>query len=514
MKKGLTFIIIVLLVAMAFSMTINEFRNLQNFQKGTVEGVVTVLPNTFGSNIFFIQDRTGGINVYAAKMDFSKLGLKYGDVVEIRGYKKVHKMNTELIVEDFNSIKILSHSQPITPKKIKTADINNENYEGLLVSVRGKVVSIDAPKVFVDDGSGEGMVYLREGSGLSASMFKVGDTVGITGVLGQYNFAHELWPRNKNDIISQDRTPPTIKYVTPFKNYILVKFSEDVDPNSIVKKNIVLLKEKVESVELVQPDILKINVLYSKENHKLILRFITDKNGNRSFYLKANFTLKKIKRVLFDNAHSETAGNADWTINGGYSAFADSLKKKGYVVDELKGKVRYYDLMNYSIYIIPEPNSKFSAQEESAIIKYIKDGGSVLFISDHGNSDRNQNGYDSVSIFNDFVKVLGFEFVGNNLYIPKVTNILNTPITNSIHSIGLWNGSSIKILKNNVKIAIKADNMPYVVYGYYGNGKFVAMGDSSPFDDGLSISGKNLYDGWDAQDDKKLAMNICDWLQQ
>jgi hypothetical protein len=350
---------------------------------------------------------------------------------------------------------------------------------------------------------------------LSASMFRVGDTIQVTGVLGQYNFAHELWPRNKSDIITQDRIPPTIKYVTPFKDYILVKFSEDVAPKSIVKNNIVLVGEKVLSVSLVEPDILKINVQYSKDNHKLILRFITDKNGNRSFYLKSSFTLSKVKRVLFDNSHSETAGNADWTISGGYSAFAKSLESLGYTANELKTKVSYYNLMNYSIYIIPEPNTKFTKDEENAILKYIQDGGSVFFISDHGDSDRNQDGYDSISIFNDFVKELGFEFVGNNLYIPKVTGILNSPITNGIKSIGLWNGSSIKILNNkNVKAAIKADGMPYVIYGNYGKGKFVALGDSSPFDDGLSPSGKNLYDGWDAQDDKKLAINVCQWLQK
>ncbi len=513
MKKILVLFLLFIL-AISFATTIQEFRNLQNFQSATVEGVVTVIPNTFGSNIFFIQDKTGGVNVYASKIDFSKLGIKYGDLIQVTGYKKVHKMNTELVVENIKNIKILKENQKIVVKNISTKDINKEAYEGLLVHVKAKVASIDAPKVFLDDGSGEGMMYIREGSGLSASMFKVGDTIEVTGVLGQYNFAHELWPRSKNDIISQDRTPPTIKYVTPFKNYILVKFSEDISPKSVVKNNIVLVKESVLNVSLVEPDILKIDVKYSKDTHKLILRFITDKNGNRSFYLKSSFTLSKVKRVLFDNAHSETAGNADWTISGGYSTFANTLKKLGYTVDELKTKATYYNLMNYSIYIIPEPNTKFAKDEENAILKYIQNGGSVFFISDHGDSDRNQNGYDSISIFNDFVKTLGFEFVGNNLYIPKVTQILNSPITNGIKSIGLWNGSSIKILNSNVKIAIKADNMPYVVYGNYGKGKFVALGDSSPFDDGLSPSGKNLYDGWDDQDDKTLAVNVCQWLQK
>ena len=218
MKRKIIVVSILLLITLSFATSIKDFRNLQNFQTATVEGVVTVLPNTFGSNIFFIQDKTGGVNIYAAKIDFSKLNLKYGTLVRVTGYKKVHKMNTELIVKSLDDIKILGKSTIPAPKNISTKDINNENYEGILVHVKGKVVSIDAPKVIIDDGSGSGMIYLREGSGLSASMFKVGDLIQVTGVLGQYNFAHELWPRDKNDIISQDRTPPYIKYVTPFKN--------------------------------------------------------------------------------------------------------------------------------------------------------------------------------------------------------------------------------------------------------------------------------------------------------
>jgi uncharacterized protein YdeI (BOF family) len=150
--KKILFVFVLLLLVVAFSITIQEFRNLQNFQKGTVEGVVTVLPNTFGSNIFFIQDKTGGVNIYASKMDFSKLNLKYGDLVQVKGYKKVHKMNTELIVESLNDIKVIKEGKKVSPKNISTKDINNEKYEGILVHVKAKVVSIDAPKIFLDDG--------------------------------------------------------------------------------------------------------------------------------------------------------------------------------------------------------------------------------------------------------------------------------------------------------------------------------------------------------------------------
>jgi hypothetical protein len=42
------------------------------------------------------------------------------------------------------------------------------------------------------------------------------------------------------------------------------------------------------------------------------------------------------KKVLFDNTHSQTAGAADWVIDGGFSDFANGLAGRGYSVKELR----------------------------------------------------------------------------------------------------------------------------------------------------------------------------------
>ena len=69
-------------------------------------------------------------------------------------------------------------------------------------------------------------------------------------------------------------------------------------------------------------------------------------------------------------------------------------------------------------------------------------------------------------------------------------------------------------LKNN-GINIVFDNKskgPYVVYGTYGKGKFVAIGDSSPIDDGTGAPHNTLYDGYNVLDDARLCKNIINWL--
>ena len=249
--------------------------------------------------------------------------------------------------------------------------------------------------------------------------------------------------------------------------------------------------------------------------------------------------------ILFDNAHSQTAGNADWTITGGFSDFANDLKKLGYTVSQWgndeTGKnqiddddpITYDVLKKYKVYVIPEPNVPFSTSEKSAILKYIQDGGSVFFIADHAGADRNGNGWDAVEIFNgflkgthtietsttypdDFVGKLGFRFREVNHSQHSITDIKPSSITVGVKAVGEWGGSTEYIIPHKkVKGVIYLDNEnygPYVIYGTFGKGKFVAIGDSSPIDDGSGAPKNKLYDGYNDYNDSTLCKNVINWL--
>ena len=62
------------------------------------------------------------------------------------------------------------------------------------------------------------------------------------------------------------------------------------------------------------------------------------------------------KKVLFDNTHAQTAGAADWVIDGGFSDYAQGLADEGYFVQELRKEtpITYEDLVGYDSFIIPE----------------------------------------------------------------------------------------------------------------------------------------------------------------
>ncbi|WP_141603515.1 5'-nucleotidase C-terminal domain-containing protein [Terrilactibacillus laevilacticus] len=117
------------------------------------------------------------------------------------------------------------------------------------------------------------------------------------------------------------------------------------------------------------------------------------------------------KKVLFDNTHGETSGAADWVINGGFSDFADALKADGFTVDQLDRSIPYDfgteaitldKLSQYDVFILGEANVPFKASEQQAMLDYVKNGGSIFFIADHYNSDRNLNRWDSGEVYNGY----------------------------------------------------------------------------------------------------------------
>ena len=108
--------------------------------------------------------------------------------------------------------------------------------------------------------------------------------------------------------------------------------------------------------------------------------------------------------VVFDNSHGQTAGAADWTIDGGFSDYANSIVKQGYKVTELRGEsnITPQALKGKKILVIPEANIPFKTSEQKAMTDFTQQGGSILFISDHYNADRNLNRIDSSEAMNGY----------------------------------------------------------------------------------------------------------------
>ncbi|WP_160673217.1 cadherin-like beta sandwich domain-containing protein [Clostridium sp. C8-1-8] len=139
------------------------------------------------------------------------------------------------------------------------------------------------------------------------------------------------------------------------------------------------------------------------------------------------------KVVLFDNAHDNAAGQADWVIDGGFSDFADALVNQGYTVKEYRGvdknndgAIRFYDdrslsadqegtaadkneaiitydaIKDADVFVTAEANRPFRKSEYEALKKFVDSGKGVYFIADHYNGDRNLNTWDSTEVYDGY----------------------------------------------------------------------------------------------------------------
>ncbi|MYW46504.1 hydrolase [Streptomyces sp. SID161] len=269
-------------------------------------------------------------------------------------------------------------------------------------------------------------------------------------------------------------------------------------------------------------------------------------------------------RILFDNAHAETAGNADWIIStsqpdplgqnsspsaekdwtGALSSWGVALQKTGgYSLKTLPsgsslayGGTSATDLSKFDTLVLPEPNTLFTAAEKTAIMNFVKNGGGLFMISDHTGSDRNNDGEDAVEIFNDLMTNNSvdatdpFGFSVDSLSIgsdhPSAIADSSDPV---LH--GSFGTVGKSLIASGTTATLKPADNPGVkglLYrtGYSGNtgaffatstfgsGRVAFWGDSSPVDDGTGQSGNTLYDGWNdpGANDAALALNATAWL--
>lgn len=284
--------------------------------------------------------------------------------------------------------------------------------------------------------------------------------------------------------------------------------------------------------------------------------------------LLASPALAAAPRALFDNTHAETAGNADWIIDtdmplplpdqstvgpatprtywlGAISSWDIDLVKRGYFVATLSSPntitygdtTKPYDLSKFDVFIVPEPNTLFTAAEKAAIFAFVADGGGLVAVGDHYGSDRNGDGKDSPQIWNDLdpTGLLGVHWQvngeANNNITQNSGNIETSPTDSIVHgpvgvadSVEFHNGTTFVLnpaANPRVRGVIWMTGLAHGNTGLmaarseYGNGRVFFLGDSSPIDDGSAQPGNSsIYDGWGEATgrDSILAMNATIWV--
>ena len=231
--------------------------------------------------------------------------------------------------------------------------------------------------------------------------------------------------------------------------------------------------------------------------------------------------------VIYDDTHGQTAGNADWIPAGAYSEMVDMLKANGFKIDCLSkvtsGRAFTAEILkDYDGLILAEPNNPYSKAECDLIVDFVKNGGGLFIVGDHGDADRDNDGWDAVRALNEFCPKFGFKFKGNMVYEAPVAGTINQehPAMFGFKSVGIWAGSTFDIVEAEGAKAVglidsRIAKTPYMVAAEAGSGRVFAIGDSSPFDDGTGSGGKNkLHDSYDSFmfSHPQIAYNAMTWV--
>ena len=170
----------------------------------TIAGIVTAQPGRFRNDNLYIQDVTGGIQVFGVP---SSLGLLEGDSLELSG--TLGAFNDQLQVTSPRFSASVKRGVPVPePALLTTAQAAaatnalNPNV-GRLVRVRrvtvGAFAGGNAP---IDDGSGPATMRLdnNANSTIGTGFVTAGTCYDITGILGFFRGNSQLQPRGPQDV--------------------------------------------------------------------------------------------------------------------------------------------------------------------------------------------------------------------------------------------------------------------------------------------------------------------------
>ena len=276
------------------------------------------------------------------------------------------------------------------------------------------------------------------------------------------------------------------------------------------------------------------------------------------------------KKFLFDATKAETAGNADWVIDedgsvpqriptpaqsgvtaatpetywtGAISSWGIALVKLGHTVETLPstGSITYgnagnpQDLSNYDVFVVDEPNTRFTTAEKQAILNFVNNGGGLFMVSDHTMSDRDGDGWDSPAIWNDFmtnngsvsnpfgfsVDLTNISEISNNVLSGNPSNTILHGSQGNVSQLSFNNGATLT-LNSAANASVQgliwqngfAQSSTHAMSAssIYGTGRVYVVTDSSPLDDGTGAPGNTIFVDWPLYSHTQLFMNASLWL--
>ena len=185
-------------------------------RKVSVAGEVITLPGMISSQTFLISLGPGkSIPVYLRSKEFPDMQI--GDTVAVAGAVSITRGEKRISVKEGTNIRVIKRGGLASaPMDTSISDLPNKPLNAWL-QVRGEITERTAGHIYLDDGSGEVFIPLKKNMRKAKSVWKLGDRVRVTGILGRTKKGEvQLIPMSIKDLETASSTYAT---TTAFTNH-------------------------------------------------------------------------------------------------------------------------------------------------------------------------------------------------------------------------------------------------------------------------------------------------------
>lgn len=180
------------------AINIADARQLNNGQYVKVEGFVTAIPSVLSASYFYIEDETGGMQIYKHDKKFPTL--KSGDRISIYGKLSETSGEKRIIVYNSFDIVVLESDLPPPPPIEITQNQFGEEFEGVYVKIQGRVIKSSGSTFYVDCQGVTIKVIVRKTANIDKPKLRKNDLVEIAGIVSQYKAEYRLLPIRVGDV--------------------------------------------------------------------------------------------------------------------------------------------------------------------------------------------------------------------------------------------------------------------------------------------------------------------------
>lgn len=170
-------------------------------------GIATVAPGTLGKQFFYIQDETGGIQVY--KHDANFPAIEIGTRVHLKGEMSTSGQERRVKIAKDDLLEVMGiDAQPNAQEKNMNELTTAQT--GILVKTSGVIATVGSDRIMLEENGKTLEIAIAGYTGIDTSQFTPGKQLEVTGIVRTSGADVKLAPRSQEDLVFITEETPTV----------------------------------------------------------------------------------------------------------------------------------------------------------------------------------------------------------------------------------------------------------------------------------------------------------------